>query len=283
MICPNCKNEQAEGKFCGQCGSVLPEKIEETPVEPTPEPKIEKEEPVAVAKEEPATIVKEEPVRPTSPVPPTPTVAKNSAISDYWAYFLNSFKKPTQTAKEAPFNFALFSMGIMVLLWAVLPFVALQRVLTYTASWFNSSVGNTAIDISILVKALVTFIILYACIIAVVSLLTTKMGKYQSWKQVVSIIGTYNNWVIVLLLFSFIPLFMNFFAFTSSLVSIASLFIVLLIPVYVAIIAFESEHKLDRFVRFLIMLGALFAIYYVLYKILLNQVIDSMRSFTNFM
>lgn len=277
MICPNCNNEQAEGKFCGQCGTVLPEKIEETP-----EPKIEKEEPAAVVKEE-TTTVKEEPVRPTPPVPPTPSVAKNSAISDYWAYFLNSFKKPSQQAKETPFNFALISMAIMVLLWAVLPFVALQRVLTYTASWFSSSVGNTAIDISILVKALVTFIILYACIIAVVSLLTTKMGKYQSWKQVVSIVGTYNNWVIVLLLFSFIPLFMNFFAFTSSLVSIASLFIVLLIPIYVAIIAFESEHKLDRFVRFLIMLGSLFAIYYVLYKILLNQVIDSMRSFTNYM
>lgn len=281
MICPNCKNEQAEGKFCGQCGTVLPEKNEETPVEP----KIEQEEPIKLAKEEPTNHVP--PVPPTpEPQPqsqPVPPAATSSAISDYWAYFLNSFKKPSKQAQDAPFNFGLISIAITVFLWAVLPFVALQRVLTYTASWFGTSMNDASIDISILLRTFVTLAILSICIVAVLSLIATKMGKYESWKQVVSIVGTYNNWVIVLLLFTFIPLFMNFFAFSSSLLSIASLFIVLLIPLYVAIVAFESDHKLDRFVRFLIMIASLFAIYYVLYKVLLNQVIDSMRSFTNYM
>lgn len=270
MICPNCKNEQAEGKFCGQCGAVLPQ---ETPVEP----KLEKEAPTNHVPPVPPTR------EPQPQAQPVPSAATSSAISDYWAYFLNSFKKPSKQAQEAPFNFGLISIAITVFLWAVLPFVALQRVLTYTANWFGSSIGDPSVDISILIRTIVTLFVLYACIVAVLSLLATKMGKYDSWKQIVSIIGTYNNWVIVLLLFTFIPLFMSFFAFSGSLLSIASLFIVLLIPLYVAIVAFESDHKLDRFVRFLIMIASLFAIYYVLYKVLLDQVIDSMRSFTNYM
>ncbi|MFS0749338.1 hypothetical protein [Oceanobacillus sp. 1P07AA] len=107
VVCPNCKNEQESGKFCGICGTGLVESNS-----------IKEEQPKEVVKSQSVTAATNEQTQ-TSNQEGVETAKK--AIGDYWSYFIQLLKNPTNSfnATENHFVYGIITMVLYAMAFSL--------------------------------------------------------------------------------------------------------------------------------------------------------------------
>lgn len=282
MTCPNCGTPNQEGNFCGKCGSpmkqdTLLEKKTATPEQPTNN---------AVPPVQETT----QHVPPVQPNASTEQKATRSAAvenlkkqgGNYWHYFLQTLKKPSQMGSENYFKFAIISTVISLILYALIPVIFTNKMLTSIYGFANAMSngffdGSASLGVGTFIRIFLYLGIFYVLLVAIVLLLSRQLGTMTSWKQGIAQIGAFNSIINVVFLVILVLLLLNSLAFSMLLYGLISTIFVALVPLFTASFFFFKSSKLDPFINYLltIVVSLIFVVIY--YSIFFDKIANDIN------
>lgn len=265
ITCTSCGTEQKESKFCGQCGALIAgtENIKEEKEIEVGKSKISKE------------VVKE--------VASVQAAAYKEKALNYWNYFVGCLKKPSDYIGEANFIFGLISTIVTILLYTLVPFTWVNKMMDTIYSVLNPvfNISNTNLGFGNFLSMFIYIAIFYALILVITFILSKKLGSLKSWKAGIAEVGAYNSYMIIALIIIQLLVFLNSLQFSASLYVVITLIFILLIPIYVAIKSYKEQHNLDGYIRFLITIAAYAVLYFIVYKIILSSISSAVGNMLN--
>lgn len=270
MTCPACGTPEQEGNFCGKCGKPL-HKPDLTKGPVTPEQQVEQ----PIEQTQRATPPPVPPVQQAEPTQsPNATVEKlKKQGGNYWQYFLQTLKKPSQMGDERYFTFAIISTIISLILYALIPVVFTNKMLTSIYGFANSMSngffdGSASLGVGTFIRIFLYMGIFYVLLVALILLLSRQFGTMTSWKQGIAQIGAFNNIINVAFLVTLVLLLLNSLAFSMGLYMIIAMIFVTLVPLFTASFFFFKGSKMDPFISYLltIIISLIFiVIYYAIF------------------
>lgn len=234
MKCTNCNHEQASGKFCGKCGSVL-----EAHSAGNGQPSISES---ATEKAAPSMYT----ATPSSagsppyqqPAEPNQHVVKVKETSkQYWAYFLQYVKSPSSIMGHSSANFtnSLITVAIFALIFSLGVHKNLSMVIAPFedfGSIFTDSSSMMPSFFSVLFGSVLTIGIIFLLSVACLYAVNKFMGPNVSFRNIVTSFGTLLIPGMVLLLAAYLLLLIESLVIGSSLFVLAVSYSVFVMPLF---------------------------------------------------
>lgn len=274
ITCTKCGLEQPASNFCGGCGA-----------------------PLAQAKE-----VKKEPVQPEAqPVTPPPTTenvhhaqpkqSKKPNITmeslkqhsgNYWHYFVETLKHPSKMGDVRYFNFGLISTIISLILYALIPVIFANKMINslygFVNAFSNGAVsGSGLLGIGTFIRVFLYLGIFYVLLVAIILLLSRKLGTMENMKQGIAQLGAFNNVLNVAFLATLVLLLLNSVAFAFLLYALIALVFVYLVPLFLASHYFMKHPTKDAFISFLITIITTLVYVVIYYSIFFDKISNDMN------
>lgn len=289
LICPNCGLKQEKSNFCGVCGTPLQNVAELSSSENTPEAvdvnvkldNTENSTNTAPRNEQP--IYEKDTVNNTQAA----TSEYKEKIQGYWSYFVACLKEPSSKLNISQFKWALTSTIIALLLWVLSPFWLINKAFSNINNGINSifSFSNSSfynLGFETFLRMLLLMGIVYLLTIALTYLLAKSMGTIHSWKETITHLGSYNAYIIAGFALILILLLLNSLIIAAILFSLISVVFLFFVPLYVVVSTFKNDYKLDKFIRYLITLGAFLVLYIIIYFFFFDKIANDLSNLNNY-
>lgn len=258
MRCTNCGNEQASGKFCGKCGTVIVHTVHtaSTQISLNPEHALGGEA-VKVATVNESVQLEN---------------LKEKSMA-YWDYFLRNLKQPVNSFNSQPSEFmnGIISLLIFAAIFAFSIYKAANAFLKMAMTGFMefSEPGDLASFPFSSVFFNIFVFVLIAMAIVMVSLIVA--GKYfgpdQHWKKTLVVYSAHSLPAIVIGVAALALIMMNSLLYGVILLIASLLYSVLLAPGYVmSVILSRSPKKLDPLMGYTVYTALLFGLFTIAYK-----------------
>ncbi|MFD1031896.1 zinc ribbon domain-containing protein [Metaplanococcus flavidus] len=248
MKCSNCQHEQASGKFCGKCGTVLTAHTGEAAgntvppnQEPTPQFTADASAPVYQA-----------------PTEPNQHVEKVKATSkQYWNYFLQYVKNPGSIVEQQAGQMvnALITLGIFALIFSLAIYKNLSTALqpfNEMGGFFGTSESIMPSYFSVLFTTVFSLGVIFALAAACVYLVNKFAGPDASFASVVTMFGTLTVPSVVLVVAAYLLLLIESLVFGNILLLISLSLTVSMMPMYlITVLLKKSSKAIDSFYAYL--------------------------------
>lgn len=281
MKCENCGLEQDVGRFCGKCGT------------PLPEPNLENSDSSSNAQieDERLTAGREKEEQATGE-------ASNEAVNKvkyttkmYGSYFVEYLKRPSLvfSKREETFKHSLISMAIVAVLMA-LSFYVLARNFTHAAfghyggGMFATPYSSSPSLFSVFGYVLIFAIISMAVVVLILYVINQLFGTAYSFKEMTSVYGTHLVPVILLVGIAFILILLKSNTAGGYMLLIALSLVMTTLPIYlISSLLTRRSKNIDPVYAYLIYLvstGIAFAIFvFILMDSTFGRMIDQFGYF----
>ncbi|MBO0589676.1 CHY zinc finger protein [Sporosarcina sp. E16_8] len=248
MICSNCGHEQAQGKFCGKCGT----KFEEVTVAYADDSVTER---VAATQSEPIIPA---PAQPAEPNIHVENLKKQSKM--YSSYFMQQLKRPSliYNRGEAEFTNGLISIILLGVLLSLSLYIFMGEIFGGYGPGFFSFFSSV----------LVFFLFAVGIVILSLFLSNKFFGPQHSFKTIISFYGAHLSPLLIAATVSLLLILLKSFTFGNLILSIVFMFAIFVLPLY--LISFLLTKKptgmdpLYGFLLYLVMFTVLFVIFMVI-------------------
>lgn len=248
MKCTNCNHEQATGKFCGKCGSVLTAQSVVTDQSSTPET-------VATYIAAPSNAA---PPQYQVPVEPNQHVVKVKETSkQYWAYFLQYVKNPSSILTQSSANFtnSLITIAIFSLIFALAVHKNLSFVMAPLQEFGGLFTDSTSIMpsfFSVLIGSVLTISVVLLISIACIYAINKFMGTNLPFVNIVTSYGTLLIPSMVLLVAAYLLLTIESIIIGNFLFSIAVSYSLFVLPLFlITSLLTAKKQSIDAYYGFI--------------------------------
>lgn len=272
MICSNCGHEQANGKFCGRCGTPLA--LDQTAVPKDPGTEKVYEEQAAT------TAIPSEPIASAGAgVGPEPSVHLETVKRQtkmYGSYFLQYLKQPSLILRnpEKEFRNGLISIALFAVILALALYTMIRN-FTVNAYSFASMFGSGSSGppfFSIFFGVILSAVVAMAVIIVLLYAINTFFGPGHSIQQMTAIYGAHLLPGILLAVLGFVLFLVKSNVYGNLLILISFAFVIFLAPIFIISTLLSKHPKgVDPLYGFLIYLVAVT----ITFSILLSIIADS--------
>lgn len=234
MKCTNCNHEQAAGKFCGKCGSVLEAHSAGAGQSSISESATEKAAPSMYT----ATPSSAGAPPYQQPAEPNQHVVKVKETSkQYWSYFLQYVKNPSSILAHSSANFtnSLITIAIFALIFSLAVHKNLSLVIAPFedfGSVFSDSSSMMPSFFSVLIGSILTIGIIFLLSIACLYAVNKFMGPNIPFRNIVTNFGTLLIPSMVLLLVAYLLLLIESLVIGNSLFVLAVTYSIFVMPLF---------------------------------------------------
>lgn len=261
MKCTNCGHEQASGKFCGKCGSVLeahltgdgqtsaPEATPEKPVQPL----------YTAAPSAAGASAYQQPVEPNQHV-----VKVKETSKQYWAYFLQYVKSPSSILAQSSVNFtnSLITVAIFALVFALAVYKNLSLIIAPFedfGSIFTDSSSMMPSFFSVLISSILTIAVIFLLSVVCIYAVNKFLGTNLPFKNIVTSFGTLLIPSMVLLLAAYLLLMIESIIIGNSLLVLAISYSIFVMPLFlITALLTAKKQSVDAyygFISYIILFG----------------------------
>ena len=266
MECTNCGHEQASGKFCGKCGSVLEAQLAGAGQTSVPDTGSEKtaSSPYTAAPSAAGASAYQQPAEPNQHV-----VKVKETSKQYWAYFLQYAKNPSSILAQSSANFtnSLITVAIFALIFALAVYKNLSLIIAPFedfGSIFTDSSSMMPSFFSVLISSILTigviFLLSAVCIYAV----NKFMGTNLPFKNIVTSFGTLLIPSMVLLLAAYLLLMIESIIIGNSLLVLAISYSIFVMPLFlITSLLTAKKQSVDAyygFISYIVLFGIVLSI-----------------------
>lgn len=257
MKCTNCGHEQASGKFCGKCGSVLEAHL--TGDGQNSPPEAEQAVPPLYTAAPSAAPAYQQPAEPNQHV-----VKVKETSKQYWSYFLQYAKSPSSILAQSSANFtnSLITIAIFALIFSLAVYKNLSLIIAPFedfGSIFTDSSSMMPSFLSVLISSILTIAVIFLLAVACIYAVNKFMGTNLPFKNIVTSFGTLLIPSMVLLLAAYLLLMIESIIIGNSLLVLAISYSIFVMPLFlITSLLTAKKQSVDAyygFISYIILFG----------------------------